>query len=53
MRNKGVRVAIEAVLVIALVLVGRVMTGILGDVIIVLGLIVLVYAIVDLFRKQK
>lgn len=53
MRNKGVRVAIEVVLVIALILVGRVMTGILGDVIIVLGLIVLVYAMVDLFRKQK
>ena len=53
MRNKGFRVAIEAVLVVVLILIGRVMTGVPGDVIIVLGLIVLVYAIVDLFRKQK
>jgi purine-cytosine permease-like protein len=53
MRKKGVRVAIEAVLVVVLVLVGRAMAGVLGDVIIVLGLILLVYTIVDLFRKQK
>ena len=53
MRNKGVRVAIEVVLVVVLVLVGRAMTGVLGDAIIVLGLILLIYAIVDLFRKQK
>lgn len=53
MGNKGVRVAIEAVLVVALVLVGRVMTGALGEAVIILGLILLVYAIIDLFRKQK
>jgi hypothetical protein len=53
MKNKGVRVAIEAVLVVALVLVGRVMAGILGEAIIILGLILLVYAIVDLFRGQR
>ena len=53
MSNKGVRVAIEAVLVIVLVLVGRAVTGVLGEVIIALGLILLVYAIVNLFRKQK
>ena len=52
MRNKGVRVAIEAVLVVVLVLIGRVMTGTLGDIIIIFGLIILVYAIVDLFRKR-
>jgi hypothetical protein len=53
MRNKGVRVAIEAVLVVALVLVGRIITGVLGEAIIIVSLILLVYAIVDLFRKQK
>jgi hypothetical protein len=53
MRNKGVRVAIEAVLVVVLVLVGRAIAGVLGEAIIILSVILLVYAIVDLFRKQK
>ena len=53
MRNKGVRVAIEAVLAVVVFDIGHVIGGILGDAIIVLGLIVLMYAIIDLFRKQK
>jgi len=53
MRNKGVRVAIEAVLVVVVVDGGRAAGGVLGEVFIALGLILLVYAIADLFRKEK
>ncbi len=53
MKNKGVRVAIAAVLAIVVFNAGRMIGGILGDVVVFLGLIVLVYAIVDLLRKQK
>jgi hypothetical protein len=53
MSNKGIRVAIEAVLAVVVFNIGHVIGGIFGDVIIVLGLILLVYAIIDLFKKQR
>jgi len=46
-------VAIEAVLAVAVFNIGHMIGGILGDAVIVLGFIILVYAIIDLSRKQK